>query len=296
MKINTKTDSFKSSWIAAALCAVTVSVGAAPPGATQEGEGLEIYWLGTGITRYHKFPEQVAATLSNALNGGEVIASGEYVWPIQQLFLPDDHPGKRGHPSLDKKEKILDYLEQNQPEYVVIQTTYDYFRTGEDAGYAGDFPTVIRNIGETVAGYGGRMIFYESGWNNENVIAPHRETLYALAREFDALIAPCRTAQDLFRQKHPDIDWTYEGDKRHPGQYFLLLNELVFVETILGRIPDVVDNTIEYRRPNKELDQNERMVERTIDPDLARSLRVIAAEAVGIAEQRLLDGAAEAAP
>lgn len=251
----------------------------------EDSQPVDFYWLGTAISAWHEFPRQISEMLSVALDGKEVRFERQYVWPIQQLFLPDDHPDKRGHPSLKKKDDILAHIREQQPDFIVIQTTYDYFRTGEDASYAGDFPLTIRMIGEAAAEYGGRLIFYETGWNKEEIIAPIRPTLYGLAEEFDAVVVPCRVAQDLFRERHPDLDWTYEGDRRHPGQYFVLLNQMVFYNALLGEKPVEVDGTILYRQRDDEIPRDERMIEKTIDPEIVESMREIAAEAVRISNE-----------
>jgi len=263
-----------------------LSAGGEPPLRKSDTEPIDFYWMGTAITIWHHFPQQISDMLAESMGGREVNFERQYVWPIQQLFLPDDHPKKRGHPSLKKKDDILAYIQEEQPDFVVIQTTYDYFRTGEEARYAGDFPLTIRSIGKAVSEYGGRMVFYESGWNNEKTIAPLRPTLYGLAEEFDAVVVPCRVAQDLFRERHPDLDWSYEGDKRHPGQYFVLLNQMVFYTALIGESPDTVDGTILYRQPDDEIPREERMIEKTIDPEIVESMKEIAVEAVAISQER----------
>jgi len=268
------------------LACAPLGLSAAVVPLTPGEEPVEMYWLGTAITAYHSFPDQTATTLSQALQGREVSSQREYVWPIQQLFLPDDDPKKVGHPSLKKGDKILTYIREEQPDFVVIQTTYDYFFTGEDDRYAGDFPLTIRKIAEPAAEYGGKLVFYETGWNSEERIAPARETLYELAEELGAVVAPCRLAQDIFRERHPDLDWTYEGDQRHPGKYFVLLNQLVFLHALVDNPPAIPDGKIIYRQNNKELSREERDIEVTIEGEIVQSMVEIAQEAVRQSQQR----------
>jgi hypothetical protein len=138
-------------------------------------------------------------------------------------------------------------------------------------------PETIQRLADAGKPGGTEIIFYETGWPPAERLTEAVQIQEELAQRLDATIVPCWRAQEEFREQLPDLDWTYEGDKRHPGKYFIYLNKLVFYKTLIGGDLETVPTAYTYRDPTKGDGEEKKAeeVQYTIPEDTAESIRHI---------------------
>jgi hypothetical protein len=218
--------------------ASVVLLAAASPGAgsatssTRDG-GVKIMWLGSSSTYFHDMPRDAARWM--ARYAGQPAAS-DLVGRSGTAVYKYLEPGFRIEYGLEKGRTLMGKIRDGEYDFVVLQVPTDYLAgRGDNDRHA--FIAGIETYIKAIRGAGGKPLFYEQGWGEDELYDAGDELLLALAVEHDVPVVPCRSAWKRIRKERPDLELHNLPDRTHPGTLGKYVNLCCFYAALTGKSP-----------------------------------------------------------
>ena len=201
---------------------------------TAQSKTLRILWLGSSSTYYHDTPRDVADWITRVDNGlmAESYLIGRSGTAVYK-YLEPDFPFEYG---LKPGESVLSYIKDRKYSYVVLQVPTDYL-AGRGDNDRDEFLAGLQTYVKTIREAQGKPVFYEQGWDDDELFDTGDRLLFELARELDVPVAPCRSAWKRIRQERPDLELHNLPDRTHPGMLGKYVNLCCFYAVLTGSSP-----------------------------------------------------------